>query len=600
VSGATSYDYRVNGGGISNTVAAACSVSGLAPGPNAVEVRSRNSFGGGEWAAATVTYLPPIPAPPTLPSLGTVTVASKSFSWTAVSGATSYGVRVNGGTVATAAVAATTVSGLVPGPNTVEVRSANYTGASGWASAALTYLPPIPDAPALPALGIVNVPSKSFTWPVVAGATSYEYRVNAGAITTTAVEAGEVSGLVPGANTIQARSRNHTGASAWASDIVTYLPPIPDAPELSEIGTTTVSGTSATWARVSGADTYDYRLNGGTIVNTHAVSVTIAGLVPGTNVIEVRSRSYTGASGWSAVGVTYEPPVPDSPVPGAPEPAAVGSTVDTTVEVTWSPVEFAAVYQCELNGVAHPETIAEADLFLGGLLGGENVVRVRAFNADGDPGAWSEPIKVVVLAGCLVSARVPTAVLAYGGTGAVIAVSAEDLHGAAAPDRRIVLQYSYDKVRWSELTSLTTDATGCASFAYKPARTVWVRPVAVADLRNAAATGAAVRIAVAPSLGRPAVAATVTHSRTFTISGYLKPRHAKNAHDVTIKLYRLVKTTWKYYKTVTCTNANYSSYTRFSVRTSVPYSGSWRAYAYYKGSTSFVAATSAYTQFKAR
>jgi immune inhibitor A len=310
--------------------------------------------------------------------------------------------------------------------------------------------------------------------------------------------------------------------------------PLPASPVLPGAFTVAVTTARVDWSPAADATSYDFRVNGGDVLNTFGTGITVYDLHAGANTFAVRSRNENGVSAWASTTITYalpttEPPTAEPTTTQPPTPGGTGTVVT----------------------------------------GSETM----------------------------------NAAITYGAAGAIVTVTVRDAHDAAIADRQVVYQYSYDNVTWTNLATMTTDVSGIATYTFKADRNVWVRPVvAGADADASTKTGTALRVSVAPSLGRPTVPSRVTHRHTFTIYGYLKPRHASGHHDVVIKLYRRAKSgAYAYYKTVTCKNSNYNSTTtKFSVRTSVSSAGTYRAYAYYKGSANYVASTSTYRQFSAR
>ncbi len=97
--------------------------------------------------------------------------------------------------------------------------------------------------------------------------------------------------------------------------------------------------------------------------------------------------------------------------------------------------------------------------------------------------------------------------------------------------------------------------------------------------------GASGRVRIAwthnAELSVPAAPAIVTRARLFTVTGTLKPRHTAGTTAVKLKCYRLEGSSWVLRKTVSAKVANYSSYSRYSVRTSLPTAGKWRVFAYH-------------------
>jgi len=287
-------------------------------------------------------------------------------------------------------------------------------------------------------------------------------------------------------------------------------------------------------------------------------------------------------------------------LPVAPAPVVQSEQVSgDEVGVSWDAVAHATSYEYELNGsVSEPVAITEA--VVSGLTEGENVVRVRALNSYGDAGPWSQPITVVRVAPVEESVATSTVTVSGSGASAVVNVTVIDGAGVAVSGQQVALQYSSDQMTWSDLATLTTDANGVATYPYKATMRTWVRSLVVGSDEFSGSGSAAVKVLAIPGLAKPLAPVSVRHGRTFTISGYLKPRHKAGAHNVTIKLYRYRSGKWRFYKTVRATNANYSSYTKYSVKTTVPTSGLWRAYACYAASADFASAKSGYRQFRVK
>ena len=107
-----------------------------------------------------------------------------------------------------------------------------------------------------------------------------------------------------------------------------------------------------------------------------------------------------------------------------------------------------------------------------------------------------------------------------------------------------------------------------------------------------------------PALTSPS---TVTHGSRFTVSGTIKPKHSSgSACPIVLKVERRKSDgTYYVYKTVKTTGYNYSTYTKYSAKFSLPYTGTWRIRGYHAEnsvtSTNGNAATySAYKTVKAK
>jgi len=78
----------------------------------------------------------------------------------------------------------------------------------------------------------------------------------------------------------------------------------------------------------------------------------------------------------------------------------------------------------------------------------------------------------------------------------------------------------------------------------------------------------------------PHAPSTMSHSRYYTIYGYLKPRHTSGSYPVRIYKYRYVSGHWKSYGYTAAKASNYYSYTKYSRSIKLPYKGRWKVRAY--------------------
>lgn len=97
------------------------------------------------------------------------------------------------------------------------------------------------------------------------------------------------------------------------------------------------------------------------------------------------------------------------------------------------------------------------------------------------------------------------------------------------------------------------------------------------------------------TLGRPSLkTTTLVRSRTYPVSGVLKPRHTAGTKPVKVHAYRLVKGKYRYYKSFSATASNYSTYSKYSTKVRLPYRGKWRLRAYHPADTKHLATYSTY------
>jgi len=83
-----------------------------------------------------------------------------------------------------------------------------------------------------------------------------------------------------------------------------------------------------------------------------------------------------------------------------------------------------------------------------------------------------------------------------------------------------------------------------------------------------------------PWVGTPKAPLTMRKSRSYTIYGFLKPRHPAKSSPVLIYKWKKTRSGWRPYGYVYATASNYYSYTKYSKSMSLPSAGKWRVRAY--------------------
>ncbi len=100
--------------------------------------------------------------------------------------------------------------------------------------------------------------------------------------------------------------------------------------------------------------------------------------------------------------------------------------------------------------------------------------------------------------------------------------------------------------------------------------------------------GTTVRLAISSgrllplaTLYTPVVPRLVTRNRSFTVYRFLKPRHPSGTYAVKLHCYRFESGAYRLRKTVRAKVSNYSTYSRYAAKLSLPSSGRWRIRAYH-------------------
>ncbi|MBI5232422.1 MAG: hypothetical protein HY876_09695, partial [Coriobacteriales bacterium] len=83
------------------------------------------------------------------------------------------------------------------------------------------------------------------------------------------------------------------------------------------------------------------------------------------------------------------------------------------------------------------------------------------------------------------------------------------------------------------------------------------------------------------TISTPSAPSSMRRTRSYSVSGYLKPRHTPGARPVRVYRWRYVNRTWKSYGYVWAKASNYSTYTKYSCSMRLPYAGRWRVRAYH-------------------
>ena len=326
VTGATGYDVKQGSSSPSvSTSGTSHTFNDLSAGTTyRLDVRARNGGGFSDWTSLTASTTS-VPSAPSAPSKGPVTDATIALSWSAVTGATGYEVKI-----ATAGAddevetvssgTSHTVDNLTADTEyTLSVRAKNSSGASPWSpTLTATTAPPAPTGLRKTSATDTAI---SLTWSAAARATGYDVKITTARAADREESVPSASGvshtvkdLTPNTEYIlYVRSRNGNGKSLWSSQsIAIKVTTAPPAPSLSAEPTNTTLKLS--WNAVAGADSYEIRGNGlSVIVSADAwrrtFDLIFDGLAAGTEyTFKARSKNKNGASDWSTISASTSSP----------------------------------------------------------------------------------------------------------------------------------------------------------------------------------------------------------------------------------------------------------------------------------------------------
>ena len=374
VSGATSYDIRLNGS-VQNVTGTSKTLIGLKPATDyTYQIRARTSGGIGDYGPEqTFRTAPTAPAEPRASSQEN----SVTINWTVAQGADSYDVICNGKEYHVAKPPLT-IDGLSPNTSySYKVRSNSADGSSSYGDVKRVMTSPMPpEASTVKATASKN--SVTISWEKVTGANGYDIRFDNGLYHVSGT-AKVFSGLSSGKSYTYAVSARNSGGFSTFTDvkIITTIPEIPPVPQNVKIEVAAESAV-VSWDGVSRAETYEVKF-GDKVYETTGTSLTITGLLPDKSYsCTVRAKNAGGSSAYTASkSVRTLKKIPD--VPGGVE----ASATRNSVTVSWNAVYGAASYDVLFNNITYRVTSGTSRTMAGLNPGTSYTYCVRANNTVG-------------------------------------------------------------------------------------------------------------------------------------------------------------------------------------------------------------------------
>jgi len=231
-------------------------------------------------------------------------------------------------------------------------------------------------SPAAPGVADLDACAQSgveITWGAAAGATGYDLRVDGTTVVSGVTSPYSYNPGDTASHSYEVRGVNvGCGAGAWSpassgADLDQEIG-TPAAPGVADLDACAQSGVEISWAPVSGADGYDLRVDGSTIVNGVTSPYTYDPGDTASHSYEVRGTSAAcGAGAWSPAssGADLDE---ELATPAAPVAFDSFPCVQTGVRLTWDPVAGADGYDLRvdgtivLSGVTSPYTHNPGDM----------------------------------------------------------------------------------------------------------------------------------------------------------------------------------------------------------------------------------------------
>ncbi len=334
------------------------------------------------------------------PVLVNAGIDNATFLWESVKGADSYQVVVNDGEPVSVKGVNYTVGKLESStPYTMKMKAVAPSGSKSWLdsdwSEVLSFTTAGKKVLSTPVLTVTNVLAGGFTvsWQEVKNAGKYVYKIDDGQEMQTTGTSFTADGLKHSTvYTVKVKAVPSEAQaavaveSAWAETTVeTQHRTDLQKPVLASSDIHT-NGFTVSWAAVSGAGAYNYKLDGGTVNTTTELSVVFNSLAAlSQHTVEVQAApseanldNYVN-SGWSSIKVTTL----DLVALAAPV-LKEGSVLGTEFTVTWDAVPHAARYMCSMGNAEATPVSATSIKYEGLQAETQYTVKVYAVPSDAE------------------------------------------------------------------------------------------------------------------------------------------------------------------------------------------------------------------------
>ena len=412
-------------------------------------------------------------------AVSSITTTSATITWTAVSGATSYGIRyriVGAATWITTTSTTNTLalSSLTSSSNyEVQVATTCASGTSAYTTSSnFTTLTPC-NTPTGVTVSSITTTSASVTWTAVSGASSYtvQYRAVGTTVWTSVVSSVTTVTLSSLSSTtqyeVQVATTCASGTSAYTtSSNFTTLTPC-NTPTGVTVSSITTTSASVTWTAVSGASSYtvQYRAVGTTVwtsVVSSVTTVTLSSLSSTTQYeVQVATTCASGTSAYTA-STNFTTLTPCNTPTGV----AVSSITTTSASVTWTAVSGATSYGVRYRIVGAATWITTTSttntLALSSLTSSSNYeVQVATVCASGTS-AYTASTNFTTLTSCGVPTNV--AVSNITATGATVTWTAVSGATSYTVRYRIIGAASWSSTTVTTNTKVFTSITSSANY----------------------------------------------------------------------------------------------------------------------------------------
>lgn len=171
--------------------------------------------------------------------------------------------------------------------------------------------------------------------------------------------------------------------------------------------------------------------------------------------------------------------------------------------------------------------------------------------------------------------------IAYGATASLKGVLLDDVATPWPGATVHLFSRAAGAVIWNYVGAATTNTEGAFAFAVKPGTKTSYIAVRLGDAEFLDSLSPMRTVAPRAWLSAPVAPTVMSKYKTYSVTGFMRPRHAVGTYPVRIYKYRYVSGAWKSYGYVKAKASNYSTYTKYTGAVRLPYPGKWRLRAYH-------------------
>lgn len=199
-----------------------------------------------------------------------------------------------------------------------------------------------------------------------------------------------------------------------------------------------------------------------------------------------------------------------------------------------------------------------------------------------------------------VSMSVSKTSLSYGGSTTITGVVRDQASAPVSNGWVVLWAREYGSSSWTIIDDATTGPLGEYAFVAKPKIKTLYAVDFYGDFTHLDAAGPSRYVSVKGWVSRPNAPAVMLKTKSYSVYGYLKPRHKSGTYCVRIYKWRWNGKRWVSKGYTTAKASNYSSYSKYSRSIKLTTAGKWRLRAYHSDAGHLGAWSSSYEYVKVK